>query len=445
MKAHPVWPFLVLVLLFTALSACGGDGASSPVVEASTKQGQGSRVAGGPARSSKAGSVADVPIESFRRDLLYVAFRAASAMPISPLARDRARAQERVAMTCFRLDQPELALEFGGRIGDWRRGAVIADYAHYCALHGDLSQVEHYLGLADQIAKDAVDPENPQLWQRDTIWMKIGRTYALMNRPEAAAKFAGGTDPISGTAFDAGWARTTSDRAELMTVEQALGELRRLEDVLVEDGSGIAYSALVTCGRVYERFFENLEMREQAARRIDLARQQSKLPPDLRLSTMLHCAKVALDRADRATAIDWYRKSAAFLEEVGREWTAEGRIAFAPQLASVRFHAGEEDEARVDLDEALAVYHRERITFRSTQRADILRPFAEAYHAIGDDERAGALYEIVIEEGLENPNSRPRADDITATCISMAEHGFEPSQKLLARINEVVGGLGDPW
>ena len=44
-----------------------------------------------------------------------------------------------------------------------------------------------------------------------------------------------------------------------------------------------------------------------------------------------------------------------------------------------------------------------------------------------------------------NPNSRPRADDVCATCISMAVHGIEPDAELRARLEQIVKELGAPW
>ena len=51
----------------------------------------------------------------------------------------------------------------------------------------------------------------------------------------------------------------------------------------------------------------------------------------------------------------------------------------------------------------------------------------------------------VIEEGMENPNSRPRCDDLVETLVAMAKAGIEPRPALTQRIREIVAGLGEPW
>ncbi len=63
------------------------------------------------------------------------------------------------------------------------------------------------------------------------------------------------------------------------------------------------------------------------------------------------------------------------------------------------------------------------------------------------DDTAAALmvYKRAVEEGVENPNSRPRAEDLSATCLSMALHMVEPDAELKNRIRQISEGLGDPW
>lgn len=78
-------------------------------------------------------------------------------------------------------------------------------------------------------------------------------------------------------------------------------------------------------------------------------------------------------------------------------------------------------------------------------RAGALRPVAEAYQSMGDATGALATSKRVVEEGVANPNSRPRADDVCATCVSMAVHGIGPDAELLARLEQIINELGTPW
>jgi hypothetical protein len=64
---------------------------------------------------------------------------------------------------------------------------------------------------------------------------------------------------------------------------------------------------------------------------------------------------------------------------------------------------------------------------------------------LGDPALSAAVYARAVEEAVLNPNSRPRADDLVATCCSMAVCGFQPDEKLWARMVEIGAKLGEPW
>ena len=80
-----------------------------------------------------------------------------------------------------------------------------------------------------------------------------------------------------------------------------------------------------------------------------------------------------------------------------------------------------------------------------TTSEGVLRPLAEAYLAQDDVATARTLYAQAVEAGVANPNSRPRAEDLSATCCSMALHGFEPDEALWARLVAVRASLAEPW
>ena len=65
--------------------------------------------------------------------------------------------------------------------------------------------------------------------------------------------------------------------------------------------------------------------------------------------------------------------------------------------------------------------------------------------AMGRVDEARRVYRLAVDEGVVNPNSRPRADDLSATCLSMARADVEPDAEFLARLREVRENLGDPW
>ena len=72
-------------------------------------------------------------------------------------------------------------------------------------------------------------------------------------------------------------------------------------------------------------------------------------------------------------------------------------------------------------------------------------PIAEAYAAMGDRDTALATYRLAMDQAVINPNSRPRAEDLTMICRSMALGAVEPDAALWARMRQIHQGLGRPW
>jgi hypothetical protein len=75
----------------------------------------------------------------------------------------------------------------------------------------------------------------------------------------------------------------------------------------------------------------------------------------------------------------------------------------------------------------------------------VLRSIAAAYASLGDGRKALATWRRAVEAGVQNPNSRPRAEDLVATCREIALEGLEPDVALRERLAEVRRALGDPW
>ncbi|MBX3463264.1 MAG: hypothetical protein KF830_08835 [Planctomycetes bacterium] len=394
-----------------------------------------------PAAAAAADPVADQPIERYRLDLLHLAWQAASAFPVDPHAKTRARLQEAVVTTCFEVEQPQLALRFAKGIVGWRQGVAHADYAYYCAKRGAREPVEKHLSLARQFADDVRNDPNPQEWRRDTILMKIARAYALLGEAGKAAEATALVEPNSGLAVDPAWAETVAAKADLMQAADLARELVAMDDVVKTAGLGFAFSVLRTCARLHERFYADAEGRAEIERRV--IETYTGIPPALRIEVVADMARTAVAREDAAHARELLGAARRLME--GFAWSAEDVVPMFARLAAARARAGEVDEAKADVAAALARYQDARDGIVDMFRAEALRPLAEACQAMGEVQQAAGLYALVLEEGMENPHSRPRAEDIAETCLSMARHAFAPDARLLARIREIVNGLGDPW
>ena len=376
---------------------------------------------------------ADKPLASYQVELLDLAFRAATAMPVDPHIKDRSRVQELVVSTCLELGQPNRALRYIEKIDNWRRGAGYANVALYCAQHGGIT-LQRYLDLASQIADEGTKDPDGQAWRRDRIRAIIAQTYAVLGRPDKAADFnAGVVDSESG--------KLEATRALLIEPAGVEAELKAV-DALVKSGSlDQVRNALETCAHLFDRFYGDVEKRGQAEQRVRTAYQ--KLPLSIRVELLTELAGFALAHRDPAKALDLV--DAAQLIVDGAQWSPEQRIPIIARFAGLRFEAGDRDRCRRDAADALASFEANREKIVDIYRAGALRPLAETYRVMGDAAAALKVYTRVVEEGIKNPNSRPRAEDFSATCCSMALHAFQPDPTLRAQLNRVCDGLGQPW
>src|SRR4030095_8472343 len=101
---------------------------------------------------AKSAAVADRALAPWQERLLAGALQPPGALPDNRHLKTRCRMQSEVVAACFTLDQPQRALRCIEKIGNWRRGVGYADYAFYCAKHGDTAEVERYLALAQEVA-----------------------------------------------------------------------------------------------------------------------------------------------------------------------------------------------------------------------------------------------------------------------------------------------------
>jgi tetratricopeptide (TPR) repeat protein len=366
--------------------------------------------------------------------LLDAAFAAASAMPVNPHLKNRSRVQQQVSAASFELDQPRRALGYIEQIGDWRRGEGLADFAFYCARHGATSGVEYYLDLAHQVAESSAKAENSQDWQIDRIKVTIAKTHVWMGHAGEAALLASGT-------ADSEAGKVEAIQAMLLDPASFEKRMQELDSIVATGNFDQTRGALETYAQLFNRFYDDQEKRDRVER--EVKDSWGKLPVMVRIEVMLELAGFAADHHDRAKALELVDEAQRMFEEA--KWTAEYQVPLMARIARLRNRAGDTERARRDSDAALAMFTAKRGEIGNIYQAGVLRTVAETYQSLGDAPTALKTYQQAIEAGMENPNSRPRAEDLAATCCSMATNGVEPDAELWTRIAAIQAGLGDPW
>jgi len=377
--------------------------------------------------------VADAPLAPFRGELLDLALKSASKMPLDPHIKNRSRAQEAVVDVCLQLDQPARALAGIADIANWRRGTGYADYALYCAQHDRAADAQLAVELARQVADRPADADS-QDWQRDRIRAGIARAYLALGRADEAARFGAGV-----VAAEAG--KLHADQAALAAADDFDAQVAALDALLATRDFDQSRNALEAFAQLHRRFYADEARRALAEDRIRT--HSDRLPLTLRVDLTLELAGAALDHADKAHALQLVDTAQALVD--GVTWTTVDHVTLMARLAGQRARAGDADAARKEATAALALFTAEKARTVDIERAGALRSVAEALQALGDGPGALAVYRLAVEEGVQNPNSRPRADDLVATCCSMALHGVEPDKALWERLHAIGNELGDPW
>lgn len=388
--------------------------------------------------SAIATNLADAPLAAWQTDLLDLAFDSASKMPIAPHVKNRSRAQAAVVAVCLELDQPVRALRYVESIANWQRGEGYARLASWCAQHGQSDAAHHYLDQAGSMSEDlerwTTRFESNQGWRRERIRSTIAATHLQLGQVEQAARFERGLTPA-----EAG--QVVAARAARICADEFEAQIKAVDAVVASGDFDHVQNVLRACARMFDRFYADEGRRAQAEERVRHA--YDKLPAQIRIELLMDLCDTALRRQDRAKAVALVEHAQRLLD--GARWIPEHQVPLTAKLSGLRFDAGDEIGAREHLVRATGLFDAARDKIVDVYRAGPLRSLAESWATIGDANTARALYARAIEEGVQNPNSRPRAEDLSATVISMALHDVEPGPDLSARCRRIRDGLGAPW
>lgn len=375
----------------------------------------------------------DASIATWRRELLDVAFAAASALPLNPHGKNRARAQEEVLEAALALGQEVLAAGYLQRFAEgWRRSAGSAALAVHCLERGASAAAEPWLAEARKLLTTAGDDLQP--WRRDRVRARLARADLLLGREAEARAALAGIDPSQAGEFEAALARTSSPEA-------LEAQLAAFDRVCAAGNFDAIRSAMQVAVALYDRHQEDPQRAEQIEQR--LVNGYGKLPRQARLEAVLEAAEVAVQHGQRATALrllghceDWFQ---------GANWLPDDEYPLRGRLAQAWAKAGANDRAKQLVAAAVTKFYDEHERIPDVFRARGLRQLALASHLAGDEAEAVRLLRAAVEAGQRNPNSRPRTDDLVATCCMLATADWQPTAELQARLVAIQKGLGDPW
>jgi hypothetical protein len=376
----------------------------------------------------------DAPLDAGAVDLLRIAFDASSKMPLNPHLKNRARGQEQAVLAAIELGQHALALEFAEQIGNWRRGSCLADLAMAELGRNSDAKVEWILQRAAQVAEQPAAEAVDQDWRRDRIRSKVAAAYLQLGDEERAQSFALGVSSSETSHFE-------SVRAGQLSAEEFDQQLDAVPTLMAAASFEQARSILGNLALLHGSFYADAERRARAQAGIE--ENWISVPMLVRIDLVIELAIDAVEHEDSDGAKSLLDQAKALIHSF--EWTPDVFIQLYARAALVRAQAGAHAQAQAELDAAMSLYDGGRVEIVDIYRAGVLRPVAEAYLAAGLLESAERTYTRALDECQMNPNSRPRALDLTANCASMALHGFAPSEAMRMRIKNQLQALSDPW
>lgn len=377
--------------------------------------------------------MADAPVAAFQSQLLEVAMSAASAMPAVPHVKTRCQLQQDVVMALLAIDHPVRAAKCAEEIVNWRRGVAFAAIAQHCAVRGLRADAEDLVVKARAVL-DSPEVKQEQEWRQDAIRSAVAAALQSMGQKGAAAEFAKRVvDPENG--------KVESLPLLPMSKAEIEAHFRSVDAAIEASNMDALVVALGICAQLFDREFADAAIRTGCEDKIRAARKRMPLPISMDLLTKL--ASSASKHQDRAKAVALLHEAQELMTSA--RWVAEDEVKTGARLAKALAAAGDREGAVKQARAAFAVYETSQKLIVDIWRAGCLRELAEAWFGIGDTEKAGLFYGKALAEGVVNPNSRPRAQDLIATCISMVATGFTPDAAMQERIQSIGKGLGQPW
>lgn len=395
-------------------------------------------------------SRAEVVTEAtMHRKLLELANTAVGGMPLDPHIRNRSRAQHKIVSTYLQVDDPQGAATVAAGIPDWRKAEAFAEISRYHAEKGDLVQSAYYFGKAEKLVELAGDLregrlfasgdqalvlESLQEWRTDRVKATMAQASMARGDMEAVEK----------------WKRTLGhdEQPKMVAYEASLAGSERFNEHLeqlvalaeTEDFEAVKH-AVVGMVQLHRKHYGIPERRERC--REAILGFIGSMPLFIQIETHIELAQSAIDHADAAKALDTVLHANELLE--GARYLPRLYYPMKSRIIALTFQSGKEAEALQWQEEACRAFRDRRDEVVDIHQAGILCRLAESALALGQREEALKLYRAAVDAGLQNGNSRPRADDLNEICCSLVAHGVVPGTDLMHALDEMKSKLGDPW
>jgi tetratricopeptide (TPR) repeat protein len=385
-----------------------------------------------PAPASAAAALAP-PASAAQRDaMLDIAFEVARQFPDRPFIKDRAKYEGMVVDALLSSGQLAAAADRAERsCFTWRRAESFALLADRQAAAGDPAAAR---ANADRALVELGRLEEVRDWAADRVRAAVARVMLRLGDAQRAAALLNAEVP----ALEAGLAAFRAEVAPARELDSCADAFDR--GIATQDFD-LARAGMDGYHAILRRSGADPGRRDRAMKALDAA--VPGLPVDLQVEYRLRTADALESLGMRAEAVTEARRAADAFGAA--RFVTEDQAPVGAPVARELVRLGDRERGLAllaSLEESYARGEREVVDIR---RARCLRALAEARAAVGEPGSALDLYARALEAGTLNPNARPRADDLCATCVSLAGSGIAAPAPFLARIAEIRAGLVDPW
>ena len=322
----------------------------------------------------------------------------------------------------------ELALSYGSRIADWRRGEVLALAAQRFARAGDVPRARTCLAGALDVAATSTG------WMRDRVLTEVAAVHVILGEIDEARGLAAQV-PLEDTG------RVEAALSGLVQDSELDRQADAFDQAIATKNFDLARSGIDGYLAWYARVAKDPARADRALKAIRAA--VPDLPRDLQVTYSVKLADALAAQGHREECTAELAAAARILAQT--EFLPEDVGPLTAAVARARARHGDERGARELLASALDTYSARHGEIADVFRAGYLRPVAEALAAVGDPDGARACWMMALDAGATNPNSRPRAEDLCRTSASMVRAGIEPNAVMGQRMSEIRAGLGEPW
>lgn len=359
--------------------------------------------------------------------MLNLAFEIASSIPADPHERDRARMQEDVAVACLDEAMLERAVEIANAMAGWRRAEVLVLAAQRYAVAKDDTRARALVARAQ--AEASTDH-----WSHERIMAAVAKVHLQLGDDASARALSMPESPADQGAVEV--ARTASVAFDQLDVQADM-----FDRAIATQNFDLARTGIDGYLVWMERVVNDPDRWARATKALDAGIPD--LPRDLQVVYTVRRAELLWKLGLSAAAREQVSAAADVFSST--EFQPEDCVPIGIAVARARIDIGDLEGAAQDLRTLRAQYEVNRASIVDLRRATSLRALAEAYAKLGDRPEAVRCFAIALDEGARNPNARPRAMDLTATCLSMVRAGVLPSPELQVRIDSIRVALTDPW